>query len=143
MTVGGNGQGNGRYAASGPGYAGPPAGAPPPGYGPEPETEGMTLRDYLAVVWRRWWIITLVVVVATASAYYFSARQQKQYSTSGTMFYKQQIDLSNPLNGSYTDVMGLDREMATIGDLMVGPDITERATKILEQHGRTRPPVSA
>jgi Mrp family chromosome partitioning ATPase/capsular polysaccharide biosynthesis protein len=95
----------------------------------------MTFRDYMAVIWRRKWVIALVVVVATASAWYFSSKQMKQYSTSGTMFYKQQIDLSNPLSGSYTDVMGLDREMATISDLMAGPELTERAEKSLEKKG--------
>ncbi len=44
-----------------------------------PEEEGLTLRDYLAVVWRRKWIILLVVVVATGAAYFFSVRQAKVY----------------------------------------------------------------
>ena len=49
----------------------------PPGYVSVagPEEEGLTLRDYLAVVWRRKWIILLVVIVATGAAYFFSARQ--------------------------------------------------------------------
>jgi Mrp family chromosome partitioning ATPase/capsular polysaccharide biosynthesis protein len=139
MSVGGNGNGErrgGAYASSGPGYGGSPGPqGPPSGYGGEPEPEGMTLRDYLGVIWRRKWIILLVVVVATGSAYYFSARQQKQYSTDGTMYYKQQIDLSDPLNGSYTDVYGLDREMATIADLMAGPELTGRAEAVLKEEG--------
>jgi Mrp family chromosome partitioning ATPase/capsular polysaccharide biosynthesis protein len=134
----GNGKGYGYYAASGPGHAdtsSPQPSSPPPAYTPEPEPEGMTLRDYLGVVWRRKWLIVLVVLVATASAYYFASRQEKQYSTSGTMFYKQQIDLSNPLGGSYTDTMGLNREMATINDLMAGPDITSSAQAALKKKG--------
>ena len=49
------------------------AGVPPrpvgeqPSFMPEQEPEGLTLRDYLAVMWRRKWIILLVVVVATGS----------------------------------------------------------------------------
>jgi Mrp family chromosome partitioning ATPase/capsular polysaccharide biosynthesis protein len=95
----------------------------------------MTLRDYLAVIWRRKWVIAIVVVVATASAWYYSSRQEEQFSTSGTMFYKQQIDLANPLTGGYTDVMGLNREMATIADLMAGPELTQMAADTLEKKG--------
>jgi Mrp family chromosome partitioning ATPase/capsular polysaccharide biosynthesis protein len=138
----GDGKGYGYYAASGPGHADSPGPQPPspPVYTPEPEPEGMTLRDYLAVVWRRKWIIVLVVLVATASAYYFASRQEKQYSTSGTMFYKQQIDLSNPLTGSYTDTLGIDREMATISDLMAGPELTESAAELLKKQGADTAP---
>ncbi len=127
-----NGQmngGNGQPGAQG--SYGPPAQGP--GYPAEPEREGLTLRDYLDVLWRRKWVILLVVAVATGSAYFFSVRQTKQYAASGTMFYKQQIDLANPLNGAGTNAANLDREMATIGDVMAGPEIQKRATAVLEQ----------
>jgi Mrp family chromosome partitioning ATPase/capsular polysaccharide biosynthesis protein len=104
-----------------------------PQYMPDPEPEGLSLRDYIVVIWRRKWIVLLVVVVATAAAFYFSNRQEKQYKASGTMFYKQQINLSNPLTSSYTDVAAQDREMATIGDFMAGPVLRERAQKIFQQ----------
>ena len=64
------------------------AGVPPrpageqPSFMPEPEPEGLTLRDYLAVMWRRKWIILLVVVVATGSAFYFSSSQPNVYEAS-------------------------------------------------------------
>lgn len=104
-----------------------------PAYAPEPE--GLTLRDYLAIMWRRKWIIALVVVVATASAYFFSSRQTKQYSASGTMLYKQEINISNPLTSGSVNPVGVDREMATIGDLMAGPVIQEQAAAPLEKAG--------
>jgi Mrp family chromosome partitioning ATPase/capsular polysaccharide biosynthesis protein len=126
--VGSNGNGNG-YAATG------QVAPPPPGRPVEPEPEGLTLRDYLAVIWRRKWVIALVVLVATGSAYYFSSRQEKQYSADGTMYYKAQIDLSNPLGGGYIDSGGLDREMATVTDLMAGPELTGRVRKALEKRG--------
>lgn len=103
-----------------------------PQYLADPEPEGLTPRDYMAVIWRRKWIILLVVVVATASAFYFSYRQPKQYRAIATMFYKQQINLSDPLTTSYTNVSLLDREMATINDLMASPDLQQGAQKIFQ-----------
>jgi Mrp family chromosome partitioning ATPase/capsular polysaccharide biosynthesis protein len=128
VTNGNGGNGSGVVMSSGPGGS-PPAGyapGPPPQYPGEPEREGLTLRDYVAVITRRWWIIVLVVVVATASAYYFSYRQPKQYSADATIIYKQQLDLANPLNGSSTDAVGLDREMASINDLLASPKMQTR-----------------
>jgi Mrp family chromosome partitioning ATPase/capsular polysaccharide biosynthesis protein len=135
VTLEGNGNGHGGvgfYAASGPGY-GAPGAAPPPGYGAEPEPEGMTLRDYLGVLWRRKWIVLLVVAVATVSAYVFSARQTSMYSAEATIIYKQQLDLSNPLNTAGTSTVNLDREIASIGDLLAGPNLQQRIASILEQ----------
>src|SRR5450756_93239 len=128
--------------ASGPGGlngpGGPTAGyspGPPP-HGGDPEREGLTLRDYIAVMWRRWWIILLVVVVATGSLFYFSYRQPKQYSAIATIIYKQQLDLSNPLNSvGYPDVQGLDREMASINDLLAGSDMQKRVSTLLQKDG--------
>ena len=139
MTNGNGGNRNGIVMAGGSGGQGgqPPARyAPgPPPFSGDPEREGLTLRDYLAVVSRRWWIIVLVVAVATASAYYFAYRQPKQYSASATIIYKQQLDLANPLGGGYTDVMGIDREMAAITDLLASPDMQHRARMLLSKEG--------
>ena len=59
MASGNGGNGNGVVMASDPGGlsgpGGPPAGyspGPPP-HGGDPEREGLTLRDYIAVIWRR------------------------------------------------------------------------------------------
>jgi hypothetical protein len=119
------------YAAPGPAYAGPHAPGPS-GYAPEPEAEGMTLRDYLGVLWRRKWVILVVVVVATASAYYFANRQAKQYAAGGSLIYEQQVDLTSSVGGSYTDIMGLDRQMSAIPDIMASPDFRQRADTLLE-----------
>jgi Mrp family chromosome partitioning ATPase/capsular polysaccharide biosynthesis protein len=120
--------------ASGPGGPPPADYAPgPPHYPGGPEREGLTLRDYLAVIWRRKWVIALVMVVATSSAYYYSSRQAKKYSADSTIIYKQQLDLANPLDSSSTDVTGLDREMASINDLLVSPDLQKRVRTLLEK----------
>ena len=103
------------------------------GYGQPPEHEGLTLRDYLNVLWRRKWVILIVVAVATVSAFLFANSQQRQYQASATMYYKQQVNLANPLTGDNANVANLDREMATIGDLMTGPEVTEQAQAILKE----------
>jgi succinoglycan biosynthesis transport protein ExoP len=132
-SSGGNGPG---YGAPGLGSTADPslrqAQGPPP-FMPEPEPAGLTLRDYISVLWRRKWTILLVVVAATASAYYFSSLQVNQYSASASLIYQQQIDLANPLNGGYTDVAGLDRQLAAISDLMASPDMQLRIENLIKQ----------
>lgn len=104
-----------------------------PAFAPEPEPEGLTLRDYLAVIWRRKWIILLVVVVATASAFYFSYRQPKQYEAKASLIYEQGLDLADPLTGQGSvDVNTVDREIASISDVLASPDMRARADQVLK-----------
>ena len=79
--------------------------ATPPEYRQaDDEREGLTLRDYLGVLWRRKWIIILVTVVATVAAFGFSYRQAKVYEAQADLIYEQQLDVANPLTGqTYTD----------------------------------------
>ena len=79
--------------------------ATPPEYRQaDDEREGLTLRDYLGVMWRRKWIIILVTVVATGAAFGFSYRQAKVYQAQADLIYEQQLDVANPLTGqTYTD----------------------------------------
>ena len=137
----GNG-GNGReFLMSGSG--GIPGGAPggsgfsgvsaPP---PEPESPGLSLRDYAAVLWRRKWIILLVVVVATASAYFFSARQTPVYQASADLIYEMQLDVANPLTGqSYTDTNERSLELRSVGNVLASPEMIKRVASLLEKEG--------
>ena len=111
-----------------------PAG-PPPGAPEQLEPEGLTLRDYLGVLWRRKWIILLVMVVATTSAYFFSARQAKQYEAAASLIYEKSVDVANPLSEAYIDTYALDREMSAINDIIASPEMQERAGAILEEEG--------
>ncbi len=88
------------------------------------EAEGLTLRDYLAVVWRRKWIIVLVVIVATGAAYFFAARQPDMYAASTDLIYETHIDVSNPLSKyGYTDPYERELEMRAIGNILPSPDM--------------------
>ncbi len=118
------------------------AGAPPrvvdqqPSFVPEPEEEGLTLRDYLSVLWRRKWIILLVVVVATASAFYFSYSQPKLYEASADLIYEKPLDISNPLTGQgYTDPNERALELRSVGSVLASPDMERRANALLKEKG--------
>ncbi len=131
------GSGTGRgYGSSGFGGASDwslrQAQAPPPSM-PESESGGLTGRDYMSVLWRRKWIILLVAVVATTSAYYFSYLQENRFSAIASLIYEKSIDLADPLNGGYTDVAALDRQMAAISDIMASPDMQLRTKRLLRQ----------
>ena len=102
--------------------------------GDAPEGEGLTLRDYLAVVWRRKWVIILVTVVATLAAYFFAARQPDMYSANTDLIYESAIDVANPLSQyGYTDPYERDLEMRAISNILASPDMIARAEKILDE----------
>ena len=100
------------------------------------EPQGVTLRDYLEVLWRRKWIILLVIVVVTASAFFFSVRQPKQYEASADLIYEKGLDISNPLTGqTYTDPNERTLELNSVGSVLTSPDMEKRADKVLRNHG--------
>ena len=140
--AGGNGYGGpaGRRA----GYAA--AGSRRPAT-PEPEPEGMTLRDYLGVIWRRKWIILLVVVVATASAYFFSVapdeavrRRARRSSTSSSST----SPTRSPARRTRTPIELRPRDGAASATSWPGPDMqAARSTRCSRRRASTRPPASA
>ncbi len=106
---------------------------------PSLSEEGLTLRDYLDVLWRRKWIILLVVVVATASAFYFSYRQPKLYEAYADLIYEKPLDISNPLTGQgYTDPNERALELRSVGSVLASPDMESRAKARAQGEGRRR-----
>ena len=102
----------------------------------EAEPEARTVRDYLAVLWRRKWIILLVVVVATASAYAFSARQAKSYQAHADIIYEQSLDISNPLTQqTYTDPTERTLVLNSVASVLASPDMVHRAGVLLTPGG--------
>src|SRR5450756_227760 len=118
-----------RDSLNGGGYGGgasvpPRLGDKQPSFSPQPEQEGLTLRDYLSVLWRRKWIILLVVVVATASAFYFSYRQLNVYEANADLIYEKPLDISNPLTGQgYTDPNERSLELQSVGSMLASPNM--------------------
>ncbi len=111
--------------------------ATPPEYRQaEDEREGLTLSDYLGVMWRRKWVIILVTVVATLAAFGFSYRQAKVYEAQADLIYEQQLDVANPLTGqSYTDATQRTAELTSVNAIIQSPNITRRVTTALEDKG--------
>lgn len=96
------------------------------------EAQGLTLRDYLGVLWRRKWIVLLVTVVAGGAAYAFSARQTPMYEAAATLIYERSLDVANPLTGqSYTNVEERQLELQSVADVIASPDMQERAEEEL------------
>lgn len=99
--------------------------------------EGASLRDYLAVVWRRKWLVLLVVIVATGCAYGLSAMQTKMYSSAAQLIYQNPVDVANPLSTSnYVDPTLRTVELQSIGTVIAGPDLKKQADAlIVARHG--------
>ncbi len=111
--------------------------ATPPEYRQaDEEREGLTLRDYLGVMWRRKWIIILVTVVATGAAFGFSYRQAKVYQAQADLIYEQQLDVANPLTGqTYTDPNARSLELNSVDAIIKSEPIVTRAAALLRDEG--------
>ena len=100
-------------------------------------SEGSTLRDYLAVVWRRKWLVLLVVVLATGLAYGLSAAQVKMYAAAAQLIYSSSVDLANPLAASnYVDPTERTVELQSVATVITSPELERRAEAlIVEEQG--------
>ena len=95
-------------------------------------SEGATLRDYLAVVWRRKWLVLLVIVVATGVAYGLSAMQTRMYSAASQLIYGNTVDVANPLAGNtYVDPTQRSVELESVGAVIAGPELKKRANALI------------
>lgn len=94
--------------------------------------EGATLRDYLAVVWRRKWLVLLVIVIATGCAYGLSAMQTKMYSAAAQLIYQNSVDVANPLSTSnYVDPTLRTVELESVGTMIASPDLKKAANALI------------
>ena len=100
----------------------------------DPEEEGLALRDYLGLLWRRKWVILVVVVVATTAAFLVSSLQPEQFEASADLIYEKPLDISNPLTGQdYTDPNERNLELRSVGSVLASPDMEARAAKLLQE----------
>lgn len=88
---------------------------------PDAEPQGMTLRDYVGVLSRRWWVIALVVVVATAAALLFSLIQTPVYQATAKIMYEPRLDVSDPLSGTGTTSNDSQAELEGVATVIASP----------------------
>ncbi len=100
------------------------------------DAEGLTVREYLGVLWRRKWVVVLLAVIGAVSAYGFSALQPEQYRADVDLIYEKQLDSSNPLTGqTYTDPTERTLELNSVARMLDSPDMTQRARQVLQTQG--------
>ncbi|HET6494849.1 MAG TPA: Wzz/FepE/Etk N-terminal domain-containing protein [Thermoleophilia bacterium] len=101
-------------------------------------SQGATLRDYLAVVWRRKWLVLLVVVLATGVAYGLSAMQTKMYAAAAQLIYENSADLANPLSSSnYVDPTQRTVELQSVAPMLTNPELEKRAEALIAEEAGT------
>lgn len=108
-----------------------------PDYRPEDaDRDEVTIRDYLAVLWRRKWVVVFVTIVVTGAAFGASYLQAKVYEAQTDLIYEQQLDVANPLTGqSYQDATTRTVELQSVDAIIQSPTMTQRVDTILAQQG--------
>jgi polysaccharide biosynthesis transport protein len=103
---------------------------------PDDERDGVSLRDYLGVIWRRKWVVVLVTVVAALAAFGVSSLQSKVYLAQADLIYERSLDVANPLTGqTYTDSTTRLVDMQSVDAIINSPPMQQRANTILQQRG--------
>ncbi len=95
------------------------------------KTEGLGLRDYVAVLRRRLWVIVVVTLVVTLAAFFLAWRHTPQYEASTQLLYEQQINVADPLSGtSGVDTNALALEVDNMGTLVNSPEVRTIAVQL-------------
>ena len=100
--------------------------------GPSGKSGGMSLTEYLRVIWRWKWVVLIVVCASTAGAFAYSWRQAPQYAATASLLYVEPVDPSDPLGGSYYAGEARDLAVENILDLADSTEIYDLAQKNAE-----------
>ena len=100
--------------------------------GPSGKSGGMSLSDYLRVLWRWKWVILIVVCASTAGAFVYSWQQAPQYAATASLLYVEPVDPSDPLGRSYYAGEARDLAVENILDLADSTEIYDLAQKTAE-----------
>jgi non-specific protein-tyrosine kinase len=99
-------------------------------------SEGVGIRSYADVLWRRKWLVLLFAVVATAAALGYSLMQPKVYQAGAELLYEKQITVSNPLTGAgYSDSSERYTLLSSVANIIASPDMKARASSLLTKGG--------
>jgi hypothetical protein len=81
-----------------------------------------------------------VVILATGAGYYLCACKTRMCARTGTLICQPNLNVADPLTGAPTiDPTTLDREPASVGDVLVSPDMHRRARVVLKREGEVSP----
>jgi succinoglycan biosynthesis transport protein ExoP len=92
-----------------------------------------SVRDILAVVFRRKVPVTIVAVVVAATALTAASRTSSVYDATAKVFLRRSG--ATPLANSWTPFYGLEEEMNTEVEIVRSVDVMSRAVEILEEEG--------
>lgn len=95
-----------------------------------------TLRNHLAVVWRRKWLILQALVVIPVMAVFLSLRQEPMYEAAAEVIFSQQ-DFAASLTNLYTPWEDPSRTVETQARLATSPFILRRVMKKTGTAGMT------
>jgi polysaccharide biosynthesis transport protein len=101
------------------------------------EQHNSVVRDYLLAIKRRWWLVAIALVVGLGAALAYSSLRTPMYSSTATLTYQKQTDVSSALSGlTYTPTLDIDRELKTSADLLTGNTMKGRVREALAQQGK-------
>jgi capsular exopolysaccharide synthesis family protein len=105
----------------------PGAGSRRPSTG-DPGGGGSALDSALGILRRRWKIILASTLIVAAVAYLYSSRQEKQYSTTASILFQEDVSAVDNGGSDFTDPQ---REAATNEALLSLPVVATNAARLL------------
>ena len=96
------------------------------------ESQDVTLREYVRVVWRRKWVVIVASVIFLALALAYSYTRIPLYEASATLIYENSLNVTNPLSSnSYGDSTQREVELDAVASVIASPDLIASAQKAL------------
>ena len=95
------------------------------------DTQGVTLRAYARVIWRRKWVVIVMTVLLLGLALGKAYTTTPLYQATATLMYETPLDVADPLSGSYTDATTRETEMNAVASVIASPDLGARANRRL------------
>ena len=90
---------------------------------------GLTLGDYLRVLWRWKWMIVVAICASALAAYAYSSHQPAKYTAKAELLYVEPVDPTNPLGSSGYSNDARDAAVESVVNVIDSPAITSRAHK--------------
>lgn len=96
------------------------------------DLEGVKLRDYARVIWRRKWVVIAVMLLLLGLALGIAFTTTPLYQATATLIYEMPLNVSNPLSGTYVDATQLETELNSVASVIASPDLIARADERLK-----------